>query len=140
MGEPDFIGMKGASIHGVGGCVVGDKRGCRPTVFRVVEWPQWVKDEVLLTKEGWNNLPPDMQARLQETHPGEEIPVGYLTNSDLEAAGMLLLVLVMEDVCALQPGSHLALYSDNSPTVSWVRRMAAKGSQVASQILHPTSY
>jgi hypothetical protein len=29
----------------------------------------------------------------------------------------------------------LALFSDNSPTVSWVRKMAAKGSKVADQLL-----
>jgi hypothetical protein len=51
-------------------------------------------------------------------------------------AGLLLLFLVMEDVCQLQPGDHLALFSDNSPTVmSWVRKMAAKGSKVADQLI-----
>ena len=29
----------------------------------------------------------------------------------------------------------MALFSDNSPTVSWVRKMAAKGSKVADQLL-----
>jgi hypothetical protein len=60
---------------------------------------------------------------------------GKLTNSDLECAGLLLLWLVMEEVCDPQPGAHIALFSDNSPTVSWVCRMAAKGSLVAGELL-----
>lgn len=60
---------------------------------------------------------------------------GNLTNSDLECAGLVFLFLVMEVVCDLKPGDHIALFSDNSPTVSWVRRMAARGSLVADQLL-----
>jgi hypothetical protein len=33
MGEPDFVGVKDASIHGVGGVVIGHKEACVPTVF-----------------------------------------------------------------------------------------------------------
>jgi hypothetical protein len=113
MGEPDFIGVKDASIYGVGGVIFGENQQCVPTVFRM-EWPQWVREEVLKTNAGLE---------------------GRLTNSDLEMAGLLLLFLIMEDVCKLQPGAHVALFSDNSPTVSWVRRMAAKGSKVADQLL-----
>ena len=86
-----------------------------PTVFRL-EWPQDIKDEVLKTNSGRN---------------------GKLTNSDLECIGLLLLWLVIEAVADPQPGEHIAMFSDNSPTVSWVRRMAAKakGSLVADQLL-----
>lgn len=35
----------------------------------------------------------------------------------------------------MEQGEHIALFSDNSPTVSWVRRMAARGSLVADQLL-----
>jgi hypothetical protein len=79
MGEPDYIGIKDASIHGVGGVVVGDNKECIPTVFRL-EWPQDIKDEVLKTNAGKK---------------------GKLTNSDLECAGLFLLWLVMEVVCCL---------------------------------------
>jgi hypothetical protein len=41
----------------------------------------------------------------------------------------------MEKVCDPKPGAHIALFSDNSPTVSWVRRLAAKGSLVAGELL-----
>ena len=65
---------------------------------------------------------------------------GWLTNSDLECAGLLLLFLVMEVVCNLQPGKHVALSSDNLPTVSWVRQMAARGSLVADQLLRVLAF
>jgi hypothetical protein len=45
----------------------------------------------------------------------------------------------MEEVCSLSKGQHIALFSDNSPTVHWVRRMAAKGSLVADQLLRALS-
>jgi hypothetical protein len=38
MGAPDFVGVKDASIHGVGGIVIGENMACIPTVFRM-EWP-----------------------------------------------------------------------------------------------------
>jgi hypothetical protein len=33
MGEPEFVGVKDASIHGIGGVVIGHKEACVPTVF-----------------------------------------------------------------------------------------------------------
>ena len=65
----------------------------------------------------------------------ERNPDGRITNSDLEMAGLLILFLVMETVCALRSGNHLALFSDNQPTVHWVRRMASKSSHVAGQLV-----
>jgi hypothetical protein len=79
-----------------------------------MEWPRDIKEEVLKTNSGQG---------------------GKLTNSDLECAGLLLLWLVIEKVCDPKPGAHIALFSDNSPTVSWVRRLAAKGSLVAGELL-----
>jgi hypothetical protein len=117
MGEPDFVGIKDASVHGVGGIIVGHKSECVPTVFRM-EWPDDIKAEVWKTNTGGG---------------------GKLTNSDLELAGLLLLFLIMEEVCSLSKGMHIALFSDNSPTVHWVRRMAAKGSLVADQLLRALS-
>jgi hypothetical protein len=79
-----------------------------------MEWPEDIKQEVLKTNSGQK---------------------GKLTNSDLECAGLLLLWLVMEKVCNPKPGANFALFSDNSPTVSWVNRMAARGSLVAGELL-----
>jgi hypothetical protein len=33
MGEPAFVGIKDASLHGVGGIIVGHRRACLPTIF-----------------------------------------------------------------------------------------------------------
>jgi hypothetical protein len=106
-GWPDFVGIKDASSHGVGGIIVGEKEGCVPTVFRA-EWPDDIKD---LYKRD------------------------IITNSDLECAGLLLLWLVMEEVCPLKTASRVALFSDNSPTVGWVTRLASKSSKVAAQLI-----
>ena len=38
MGEPDFVGIKVASLHGIGGIIVSHCRECKPTVF-CMEWP-----------------------------------------------------------------------------------------------------
>jgi hypothetical protein len=37
----------------------------------------------------------------------------------------------MEKVCDPKPGANFAIFSDYLPTVSWVNRLAAKGSLVA---------
>ena len=111
-GWPDFVGVKDASKHGVGGCIVGKSDSCVPTVFRV-EWPDDIKQDLV----------------------SEQNPNGRITNSDLEMAGLLLLYLVMGEVCQLKSGSHVALFSDNQPTVHWVQRMASKSSLVAGQLV-----
>lgn len=104
---PDYIGVKDASGLGVGGVVFGEKSMCVPTVFRV-EWPQDIKDA---------------------------LAAGKLTNSDLEMCGLLFLEVVMEAVCPETRGKKQGLFSDNSPTVGWVDRMAARHSLVAAQLL-----
>ena len=73
MGTPEFIGTKDASIHGVGGVIVGNTKECVPTVFRF-EWPSDIK-------AGVNT---------------EDNPSGRITKSDLEMAGLLLLWPCME--------------------------------------------
>ena len=111
-GWPDYVGVKDASKHGVGGVVFGEGKACTPTVFRV-EWPEDVKRDVCSATN----------------------PTGRLTNSDLEMAGLLILWLVMEEVCGDLREAHTALFSDNDPTVRWVQRMASRQSEVAAQLL-----
>ena len=41
----------------------------------------------------------------------------------------------MEEVCDVKYGDHVAVFSDNQPTVSWVDRLASKISVVAGQLL-----
>ena len=111
-GWPDFVGVKDASSHGVGGVVVGENETCTPTVFRF-ECPAGVKTAL----------------------HSDPVLKGHLTNSNLEMAGLLLLWLVMEYVCDIVSGTHVALFSDNQPTVHWVERLAAKSSVITGQLI-----
>ena len=110
-GWPDYVGITDASGHGLGGVIVGECNGVPPTVFRL-EWPEDIKQSIVT----------------------DDNPNGTITNSDLEMAGLLMLWLVMEDVCNVEH-AHVALFSDNSPTVHWVQRMAAKNSGIAMQLV-----
>jgi len=110
---PDFVGIVDASSHGMGGVVVGELSTCVPTVFRW-EWPPDIKVDI----KSFANT------------------TGSITNSDLEMAGILLLWLVMEGVCDSLQEKHVALFSDNSPTVaSWVTRLASCKSVIAEHFV-----
>ncbi len=111
-GWPDKIGVKDASGHGVGGVILGEREACTPTVFRY-QWPEDIKADLV----------------------SEGNPTGRITNSDLEMAGLLMLWLVMEAVCGPMEKKRVALFSDNDPTVSWVKRMASRHSRVAALLL-----
>ncbi len=111
-GWPDFVGVFDASSHGVGGVIIGELSACLPTVFRI-RWP------------------PDITASVVS----DKNPEGMLTNLDLELAGLVLLWLMMEHVCGPLAKKRVALFSNNSPTVSWVQRMASRASLVAEQLI-----
>ena len=51
----------------------------------------------------------------------EANPKGTITNSDLELVGLILLWLMMEHICGPLAEKHIALFSNNIPTVSWVQ-------------------
>lgn len=109
---PDIVGVTDASSFGVGGVVVGERMAIPPTVFRY----QW---------------PPAITAAVKS----DSNPTGTLTNSDLELAALLLLFLVIESTVETLSNAHVALFSDNSPSVHWVQRMAVKSSPVAMQLI-----
>jgi hypothetical protein len=111
-GWPDIIGVVDVSSHGVGSVIIGELSECLPMVFR----SQW---------------PPDITANMIS----EATPKGTITNSDLELAGLILLWLMMEHVCSPLAEKSIALFSNNSPTVSWVQRMACLSSLVAEQLI-----
>jgi hypothetical protein len=111
-GHPHYIGIEDASGHGVAGVVLGELDAVVPTVFRM-EWPQEIRDELV----------------------SDTNPTGSITNSDLEFAGFLLLWLVMEEICPELMHKHVGMWSDNQPTVCWVKRMASKNSFLAKCIL-----
>ena len=50
-------------------------------------------------------------------------------------AGLLILWLVMEEVCPKLRAAYVALFSDNSPTIGWVKRLSVRGSLVAIQLV-----
>ncbi len=60
---------------------------------------------------------------------------GTITNSDLKLAGLVLLWLMMEHVCAPLSEKRIPLFSNNSPTVSWVQRMVCRSSLVVEQLI-----
>ena len=111
-GWPHYIGYTDASSHGFGGIIVGETLGLAPTVFRG-QWPEDITRN-LLTYEN---------------------PQGTITNSDLEMAGLLYLWLVMEAICPSLREKNVALLSDNTPTVSWVARLASKRSNVGARLI-----
>ena len=96
----------------MGGIIVGDLCVCDPTVFRV-EWADDIK----------NNIKP------------ADNPTGKITNSDLELAGALLQWLVIEEVCNLTLACHIALFSNNQNTVTWIEKLAAKSLLIAGQLI-----
>ncbi len=96
-----------ALLHGIGGVIVVKNKACAPTVFRW-EWSQEVKD---LFHEG------------------------HISNSGLEMAGLLLLWLVMEPMCGNLREKRVALFSNNSPMVGWVQRLATCGSMVSAHLI-----
>ena len=111
-GWPDYIGIVDAFSHGVGGVVIGELSGLPPTVFRL-QWPDDISSDLV----SFDN------------------PSGTINNSDLEMAGLLLLWLCIEGVAPDLAHKHIALFSDNSPTVSWVNKMASKKSKIAAQLV-----
>ena len=50
-------------------------------------------------------------------------------------AGLLMLWLLMEEVCLKLQAAYVAFFSDNSPTIGWVKRLAARGSLVSMQLV-----
>jgi hypothetical protein len=108
----DYIGIVDASSHGVGGVIVGELSPVPPTVFRL-QWPANISADLI----------------------SFENPRGQINNSNLEMAELLLLWLCLEGVMPDLAHKHVALFSDNSPTVSWVTKMASKKSRVAAQLV-----
>jgi hypothetical protein len=112
VGWPDFVGVVDTSSLGVGGVIFRELSECPPTVF-CTQWP------------------PDITANVVSVAN----PKGTITNSDLELAGLVILWLMMEHVCGPLKEKHVALFSNNSPTVSWMQRMASCSSLIVEQLI-----
>jgi hypothetical protein len=109
---PDFVGIVDASSHGVGGVVFGENSKCAPTVFRW-KWPTEITRDV----------------------KSFEHPEGRITNSDLEMAGIVMAWLVVEGVGGDLTEKTVALFGDNTPSISWISKLASKRSKVGEQLV-----
>jgi hypothetical protein len=103
-GWPDFIEIVDASSHGVGGLLWAKHLNASQRIF------------------AGNGQKMSQPARSFSN------PIGIITNSDLEMAGVLILWLMME-------AGRVALYSDNTPTVGWTKRLASRKSLVAEHFV-----
>ncbi len=100
---PDYVGITDASSFGAGGIIIGENKATPLTVFRV-------------------QRPADITASIIT----DSNPTGTLTNNDLKMAGLLFLWLAIKGTCTDLEGSHVTLFSDNTPTVAWVSRVASR--------------
>ena len=55
----------------------------------------------------------------------EANPQGQLTKSDHKTLGSLILWLVVEEVCVLQPTTHVVMFSDDQATIHRVQKLVA---------------
>ncbi|KAL7467704.1 hypothetical protein ACHAXS_007940 [Conticribra weissflogii] len=111
-GTPHFLAFCDASGAGFGGVILGEGEQCPPTVFRG-QWP----------------------AKLASNLVSAHNRTGGISISDLELAALFIATVIMEQVCPSLTNQHLGLFSDNSPTVSWAERMAARNSDPAGHLL-----
>ncbi len=90
----------------------GELSACMPTVFPW-QWPNNIRTQLI----------------------SNENTEGTITNSDLEMAGLLLLWLTMEGVCSPLQEKRVAMFRDNSPSISWAKRLASKQSLAAENLV-----
>jgi hypothetical protein len=91
---------------------VGENSECPPTVV-CLQWPEDI------TKNVKSNSDPN----------------GTITNSGLEMMGLLLVLLVMEEIVCNLREQNIALFSNNTPTVSWVTRLSSCHLIVAANLV-----
>ena len=108
---PDYLGHCDACKSGAGGEWHSGELCLEPIVWRV-EWPLDIQQQTV----SFDN------------------PGGTITNSDLECAGLLLHIMVLESIVDLIY-KHIGAYCDNTPTVSWAARLASKRSRIAGRLL-----
>jgi hypothetical protein len=98
----DYIGYCDASAFGAGGVWFSGKSELPPTVWRI----QWHADITTAVISDSN-------------------PTGTLTNSDLEMAAVLIQQSVLDSLVSMRHKAAL-IHSNNTPSVSWVTKMATK--------------
>jgi hypothetical protein len=112
-GWPDFVGVVGTPSYGVGHVIISKLSPCPSTAIH-------------------QQLPPNVtESVISDTNQG-----GKLTNLDLEVARLVLLWLMIEHMCTMLREKKVALFSNNSPTVSCFQQMACRSSLIAEQLMH----
>jgi hypothetical protein len=100
---PQYVGYHDAAAEGAGGVWFSLSDNMPPTVWRVA-FPQDIASEVV----------------------SDDNPKGRLTNSDLELAAEVMAVGVALAVAPKVKHVPLGTLCDNTPTVSWIEKMASK--------------
>jgi hypothetical protein len=108
----DYIGISDALSFGFEGVIVGENSECPPTVVQL-QWPKDITDNVEFNSN----------------------PNGTITNSDLKMAGLLIIFLVMEEIVCNLTEANITLFSNNTPTVSWVTCLASWHSIIAANLV-----
>jgi hypothetical protein len=115
---PQYIGYHDAAAEGSGGVWFSLEFAMRPLLWRE-EFPHDIASNVV----SQNN------------------PTGGITNSDLELAAELFAVGIILANAPQIKHATLGTLCDNSPTVSWINRMASKSkSAVAGSLLRGLSF
>ena len=91
---------------------MGENSKCPPTVVQL-QWPKDITDNV----------------------KSDSNPNGMITNSELKTAGLLIIFLVMEEIVCDLTKANIALFSNNTPTISWVTCLASRHSIVAANLV-----
>jgi len=108
---PDYTGYCDASKMGAGGMWFGANKQLPAIVWRI-------------------SFPDDIQEQICS----DSNPLGTLTNSDLEMAGLVCQWLVLECLADLQH-CHVAVGCDNTPTVAWASRLLSSKAKTAAHLL-----
>jgi hypothetical protein len=111
-GLPSYIGYSDACNTGAGGVWLSGAKNIRPTVWRVA-WPEPISSQV---KSPSN-------------------PTGTLSINDLEAAAFVLQFLVLEQLVNDLRHDHVAIWCDNQSTVSWARKLSARGGKIGWRLM-----
>ncbi len=100
---PHYVGYHDAAATGAGGVWFSLTNDMPPFVWRPA-------------------FPPDIESEVVS----DDNPDGRLTNSDLELAAEVLAVGVMLAIAPEVKHIPLGTLCDNTPTVSWINKMASK--------------
>jgi hypothetical protein len=111
-GDDHYTGYCDACATGAGGVWMSGEAGIRPIVWRV-HFDHAISSQVVSDKN----------------------PRGRLTNSDLEMAAVLMHYMILQQQVDLRY-VRAGVFSDNTPTVAWSKRMADKSqSYTAGRLL-----